>query len=151
MSEHHANVIWTNDGEPFRYDSYNRNHLIRFKDGAIELAGSAAPDFKGDGARVDPEEAFVAALASCHMLTFLAICARKRLHVEAYEDRAVGVLEKGDDAKLWISQVTLSPRLRFSDDMHVDKTQLEELHALAHQGCFLANSVKTAITVRVQT
>src|ERR1700753_3782567 len=78
MSEHHAGLRWARTSDDFTYDSYNRAHEMRFKDGAIVLAASSAPAFRGDAERVDPEEAYVASLASCHMLTFLAICARKR-------------------------------------------------------------------------
>ena len=90
MSEHHASVVWKRTSADFTYDTYNRAHEVRFKDGAIVLPASSAPAFKGDADRVDPEEAFVASLSSCHMLTFLAICARKRMTVESYEDDAVG-------------------------------------------------------------
>ena len=93
MSEHYAAVRWTRQSDDFTYDSYNRAHEFVFKDGEIVVPASAAPDFRGNVERVDPEEAFVASLSSCHMLTFLAICARKRLTVESYEDEAVGYLE----------------------------------------------------------
>src|SRR5215467_8172024 len=110
MSEHHASVNWKRTSADFTYDTYNRAHEVRFKGGAIVLPSSSAPAFRGDAERVDPEEAFVAALSSCHMLSFLAICARKRLTVESYEDDAVGFLEKRADGKLWMARVTLNPR-----------------------------------------
>jgi organic hydroperoxide reductase OsmC/OhrA len=147
MSEHHATIIWTRTSADFTYDSYNRAHEMRFKDGAIVLAASSAPAFKGDAERVDPEEAFVASLSSCHMLTFLAICARKRLTVDTYEDRAVGHLEKGDTGKLWMARVILSPKVAFGMGTSVDRKTLEQIHHHAHEECFIANSVHTAITV----
>jgi len=147
MSEHHATIDWTRSSADFTYDSYNRAHQIAFKDGAIVLAASSAPAFKGDAERVDPEEAYVASLSSCHMLTFLAICARKRLGVDAYEDHAVGFLEKGDKAKLWMARVTLAPRVTFTAGTEVGDALLEELHHMAHADCFIASSVNTAITV----
>ena len=147
MSEHRASVSWTRTSADFTYESYNRAHEMVFKAGAIRLAGSAAAEFRGDADRVDPEEAYVASLASCHMLTFLAICARKRLVVDKYSDEALGELEKGETGKLWIARVRLRPQVSFATDARPDEVGLAELHRLAHQECFIANSVKTAITV----
>jgi len=147
MSDHHAQLHWTRTSADFTYDTYNRAHEIRFKDGAVVLAASAAPAFKGDGLRVDPEEAFVASLSSCHMLTFLAICARKRLVVDSYDDDAVGHMEKGADGKLWVGHVTLRPRVRFGAGIAVDRALLENIHHRSHEECFIANSVKTEIAV----
>src|SRR4029453_10925941 len=96
----------------FTYDTYSRDHTWRFDGGAL-VAGSAAPGYLGNPKNVDPEEAFVAAVASCHMLTFLAIAARKRLVVERYEDEAVGHMEKNDAGKLAITRVALRPAVRF--------------------------------------
>jgi len=147
MSTHRAGVRWKRQSTDFTYDSYNRAHEMTFKDGAIVLPSSAAPAFKGDADRVDPEEAFVASLASCHMLTFLAICARKRFAVDAYEDDADGALEKGANGKLWMAHVTLRPRVRFAAGINLDAATLTELHHLAHADCFIANSVNTEIAV----
>ncbi len=99
MSEHRASVRWKRASADFTYDHYNRAHEVSFKSGAVALPGSAAPAFRGDADRVDPEEAYVASLSACHMLSFLAICARKRLTVDSYEDDAVGVMEKKRDRK----------------------------------------------------
>jgi organic hydroperoxide reductase OsmC/OhrA len=150
MSEHHASVVWTRTSADFTYDTYNRTHEMRFKDGAIVLPASSAPAFKGDADHVDPEDAFVASLSSCHMLTFLAICARKRLTVESYEDDAVGHLEKGDNGKFWMTKVTLRPRVRFASGTQVDDKALAEIHHKSHQECFIANSVKTDVAVEPQ-
>jgi organic hydroperoxide reductase OsmC/OhrA len=114
------------------------------------LPASSAPAFKGDADRVDPEEAFVASLSSCHLLTFLAICARKRLAVDSYEDNASGVLEKGEGGKLWMSHVTLRPRVRFAAGTNVDRVTLESIHHQSHGECFIANSVKTDVSVAPQ-
>ncbi|MBV9541845.1 MAG: OsmC family protein, partial [Alphaproteobacteria bacterium] len=114
MSEHHGSVHWRRTSSDFTYDSYNRAHAVTFKDGAIVLPGSANPMFRGDADRVDPEETYVASLAACHMLTFLAICARKRLTVDRYEDDAVGFLEKDSSGKLWVARVVLRPRVSFA-------------------------------------
>ena len=114
MSEHHAAVRWTRTSADFTYDTYNRAHDVTFKEGAIVLPGSGAPEFRGDADRVNPEETYVSALASCHMLSFLAICARKRITVESYEDDAVGYMDKKANGKLWVSRVILRPRIRFA-------------------------------------
>ena len=147
MSEHHASLRWQRTSADFSYDSYNRAHEMVFKGGDIVLPASAAPAFKGDPGRVDPEEAFVASLASCHMLTFLAICARKRLTVESYEDDAVGYLEKGESGRLWVARVLLAPRIRFAAGCEVDAEALGKIHHDSHEQCFIANSVKTKVTV----
>ena len=151
MSEHHASVRWTRTSSDFTYDSYNRAHEVRFKDGSIALPGSAAPEFKGDAGRVDPEEAFVASLSACHMLTFLAICARKRLTVDSYADDAVGIMEKGSNGKLWVSRVTLRPRVSFAPGTVPDAATLADIHHRAHAECFIANSVKTDVAVVPQS
>jgi len=151
MSEHHASVRWTRTSPDFKYKTYNRAHAVTFKGGAIVLPGSAAPKFLGDADRVDPEEAFVASLSACHMLTFLAICARKRLTVETYEDDAIGYLEKGENGKLWIARVALQPRIQFAPQAAVDAKLLGEIHHLSHEECFIANSVKTDVSVAPQS
>jgi organic hydroperoxide reductase OsmC/OhrA len=147
MSEHRAQVRWKRTSADFTYQTYNRAHDILFKDGAIVLPSSSAPEFRGDADRVDPEEAFVASLSGCHMLTFLAICARKRLSVDSYEDDASGTLEKGADGKLWIGHVVLRPLVRFSHGVDIGATDLADLHHHAHAECFIANSVRTDVRV----
>ena len=151
MSEHHAAVRWKRTSADFTYDSYNRAHEVTFKSGAIRFAGSANEKFKGDADRVDPEEAYVASLSACHMLTFLAICARKRLTVDSYEDDAVGIMEKGSNGKLWVSRVTLHPRIAFAPGTTPDAAALAEIHHLSHGECFIANSVKTDVSVEPQS
>ncbi|HWA31479.1 MAG TPA: OsmC family protein [Rhizomicrobium sp.] len=147
MSEHHAGVRWTRTSADFAYATYNRAHEMVFKDGAIVLPASATPAYKGDADRVDPEEAFVASLSSCHMLTFLAVCAMKKITVESYEDTAVGFMEKGANGKMQITRVVLHPKVRFGDGAAVTAEMLAEFHHKAHDGCFIANSVTTEVTV----
>ena len=149
MSEHHASVVWKRTSADFTYETYNRAHEVRYKSGAIVVPSSSAPEFRGDADRVDPEEAFVASLSACHMLTFLAICARKRITVESYEDDAVGFLEK-DGTKLWMTRVILKPRVRFAAGTQVDAKTLDEIHHKSHEDCFIANSVKTDVTAEPQ-
>ncbi len=145
MNEHHAAVRWKRTSADFSYDTYNRAHEIAFKSGKVVLAASSAPEFRGEDDRVNPEEAFVAALSSCHMLTFLAICARKHLTVESYDDDAVGFLDRSPSGKLWMGRVVLRPRVRFG--AAVDEAMLAELHHKSHENCFIANSVTTNVSV----
>jgi organic hydroperoxide reductase OsmC/OhrA len=147
MSEHRAQLRWNRTSTDFTYQSYNRAHDVLFKGGAIVLPSSSAPEFKGDPERVDPEEAFVASLSGCHMLTFLAICAKKRLTLDSYDDDASGSLIKRSDGKLWMGEVILRPRARFATGVEVDGAQLAEIHQQAHHDCFIANSVKTEVRI----
>jgi organic hydroperoxide reductase OsmC/OhrA len=146
MSEHRATIAWRRTSESFDYEAYNRDHEWTFE-GGVRVPASSAPDFKGDPARVDPEKALVAALSSCHMLTFLAVCARKRLVVDAYDDEAVGYLEKNAEGKLAVTRVVLRPRVRFGGDGPPPDDELARLHDKAHHACFIANSVRTEVTV----
>jgi organic hydroperoxide reductase OsmC/OhrA len=142
MSEHRISLNWEKGDGPFTYDAYPRNHQIAFKDGAHKMTASSAPAYKGDGTKPDPEELLVAALSSCHMLSFLAIAAKKKRTVQSYEDDAIGFLEN-DGGKLWITRVILRPRVTID----ADAATLAEIHHLAHEACFIANSVKTDIRI----
>ncbi|TDD48286.1 OsmC family peroxiredoxin [Kribbella antibiotica] len=145
MSEHVVDVSWSRGEHEFTYDTYSRDHEWRF-DGGITVPGSANPAYLGSPGPVDPEEAFVAALSSCHMLTFLAIAARKRLVVDSYEDHAVGVMAKNAAGRVAVTEVTLSPKIVWGS-AEPSAEVLDRLHHLAHQECFIANSVTTEITV----
>jgi len=145
MSTHEATVSWKLETDSFTYDTYNRGHDWTFGSGE-RLRASAALEYLGDQGAVNPEEAFVVALSSCHMLTFLAVAARRKLVVESYKDHAVGVLEKNADGRLAITRVTLRPRVVFSGDQP-DRAALATLHEQAHKGCFIATSVKTEVTI----
>ncbi len=143
--EHHATILWRRTSESFTYDSYNRAHEWRFH--GVTVPASAAPGFRGDATMVNPEEAFVASLSSCHMLTFLALAAKKRFSLDSYTDEAVGYLEKNDKGRLAVTRVLLRPQVQWSQGISVSPADLESLHHQAHEGCFIANSVKTDITV----
>lgn len=147
MSEHVAYVIWRRTSAGFAYEDYNRRHLWRF-DAGVDVPAAAAPAYRGEPDCVDPEEALVASISSCHMLTFLAICARKRIVVDSYEDRAVGHMEKNANGKLAVTRVDLRPKIVFGPGVTVDAATLEDLHHRSHEECFIANSVKTEIVVR---
>ena len=146
MSEHRATIIWKRQTEKFTYDSYNRDHLWSF-DGGQQIQASAAPAYVGNAALVDPEEAFVAALSSCHMLTFLALACKKKFVVESYEDEAVGYLDKDAAGKPAVVRVVLHPLVAFSADKTPSPQEIEQLHHGAHEYCFIANSVKSEVTV----
>ena len=141
MAEHKIALKWFKGDVPFTYDAYPRNHSITFKDGA-PVTFSASPGYRGDPSKGDPEDMLVAALSSCHMLSFLAICAKKKIAVEAYDDDATGWLED-DNGKLWMARVVLRPKVRADAAPEI----LSEIHHLAHEACFIANSVKTQVTV----
>ena len=143
--EHHATILWRRTSESFTYDSYNRAHEWRFH--SVTVPASAAPGFRGDATMVNPEEAFVASLSSCHMLTFLALAAKKRFSLDSYTDEAVGYLEKNDKGRLAVTRVLLRPQVQWSQGISVSPADLESLHHQAHEGCFIANSVKTDVTV----
>jgi organic hydroperoxide reductase OsmC/OhrA len=147
MSEHKAALKWERGDASFGYEEYPRDHDWNFAaSGNQSLRASAATEFLGSADCVDPEEAFTASLASCHMLTFLAMASLGGFVVDSYEDEAVGFLEKGDSGKPWLARVVMHPKITFSGDNQPDADQLEKLHDKAHHECFLANSVKTEIT-----
>lgn len=143
--EHHATVSWRRTSAEHTYETYNRDHDMRFR--AVTVPASSAPEFKGDAARVNPEEAFVASLSSCHMLTFLSLAAKRKLSVDSYSDAAVGYLEKDAKGRLAMTRVILRPQIVWTPGVTVSEDELDAMHHLAHEHCFIANSVKTAVTV----
>jgi organic hydroperoxide reductase OsmC/OhrA len=146
MSEHVVDVSWTRGEHEFTYENYSRDHEWRF-DGGVTVPGSANPAYLGtDSGTVDPEEAFVAALSSCHMLTFLAIAAKKRLVVDSYVDHAVGVMAKNEAGRMAVTRVTLHPEIVFAGEAP-DEAALDRLHHRSHRECFIANSVTTEVVV----
>jgi organic hydroperoxide reductase OsmC/OhrA len=146
MSEHKVTLEWKRETDSFSYETYNRDHVWVFE-GGIRIPASAAPAYRGNPAHVNPEDALVAALSSCHMLTFLAVAAKKQLVVDRYSDHAVGVLEKNQKGKLAITRVILRPRIVFGGSISPTHEQLTALHERAHSDCFIANSVTTDVTV----
>ncbi|MCH9648336.1 MAG: OsmC family protein [Deltaproteobacteria bacterium] len=150
MSEHRAKILWQREGEDFSYSAYCRDHKWEFP-GDVTIPASAASAFLGSDDRVDPEEAFVASIASCHMLTFLAIASRKRLVVDSYQDEAKGFLEKNERGALAVTRVILKPTIEFDSATPVSPEQLAKIHQLSHKECFIANSVKTSIVVETPT
>lgn len=138
-------------GDDFGSGKYSRRHVWEFDSGQVvdaSPAPSVVPVPYSDPSCIDPEEAYVAAISSCHLLTFLHIAHRRGWRVTSYEDRAVGVLEKNERRVPWVSRVTLHPRVVF-DGATPDQPTLEALHHEAHEQCFIANSVKTEISVEL--
>jgi organic hydroperoxide reductase OsmC/OhrA len=145
VSSHSATILWQRATEGFSYAEYNREHQWHFGSGS-RWPASAAPQYLGNGRHTDPEEAFVAAVSSCHMLSFLAICARKRIVVDRYVDQAIGTLEKNTRGRLAISRVELAPVISFAGPPPAADT-LAGIHELAHRECFIANSVNSEVVL----
>jgi organic hydroperoxide reductase OsmC/OhrA len=145
MSEHRATVHWNRNGREFSHKEYSRDHVWKFVGGS-EVGASAAPLYLGDPNLVDPEEAFVASISSCHMLTFLALAARDGFVVDDYRDEAVGHMERNEHKRIAITKVTLHPDISWGGTPPSEE-QLAKLHEGAHKHCFIANSVTTEITV----
>jgi organic hydroperoxide reductase OsmC/OhrA len=150
MSEYYATVEWNRKGAVFTDNKYSRGHRWKF-DGGIDVPASSSPHsvrlpFSIENA-VDPEEALVAALSSCHMLTFLYLAAKKKFLVESYRDEAIGYMEKNEAGRLAITRVTLRPKIEFGGELIPTAADIEALHHGAHEECYIANSVKTDVRV----
>ena len=146
MSEYTVNLLWKNESEDFSYKKYDRTHSWKFE-GGIVVKASAAPEYLGKKEFVNPEEAFAASLASCHMLTFLAIASMKKYTVAVYEDNAVAILGKNEKLRMAVTKLFLRPKVNFKGDNIPDKTIIDEMHHRAHTECFIANSVLTEIII----
>jgi organic hydroperoxide reductase OsmC/OhrA len=148
MSQHCATIAWQREGQAFSDNRYRRHHQWSFDGGAL-VAGSASPQVvplpMSDAAAVDPEEAFVAALSSCHLLWFLDIACRAGWVVDDYRDEARGVMGRNAEGRLAMTQVTLRPGVRFAGERQPDAAEITRLHEAAHQACFIANSVRTDV------
>jgi organic hydroperoxide reductase OsmC/OhrA len=149
--QYRATVKWKRDGSVFTDQRYSRGHSWSF-DGGITVPASSSPLSVrlpySVAEAVDPEEAFVAALASCHMLTFLYVAAKQGFVVDEYADDAVGEMSKNERGKMWVSKVTLAPAITFTGEKRPSPEQLDELHHLAHEECYIANSVKSEVVVQ---
>jgi organic hydroperoxide reductase OsmC/OhrA len=150
MSEYKATIKWTRTSPDFLKGKYSREHTWTFDGGVTVPATSSqhvVPVPYSNPANVDPEEAFVASISSCHMLTFLFMAQKQGFQIDSYEDEAVGVVTKNEAGRMWVSAVTLNPKIAFSGEKTPSPEDLEKLHHQAHDFCFIANSVKTAVTV----
>lgn len=148
MAEYKTVITWNRDGALFTDNRYSRGHRWLF-DGGVEVPASSSPQVVpvplSVAAAVDPEEAFVASLSSCHMLWFLSIAARRGFVVESYQDEAVGVLGKDASGKLAMTRVTLHPDVRFGGDRQPGEQEVMAMHDDAHEQCFVARSVRTEV------
>lgn len=153
MSENKAVIKWTRTSPDFLKGRYSREHTWTF-DGGVTVPASSSPAVVpipwSNPSCVDPEEAFVASLSSCHMLTFLFLAQKQGFQIDAYEDEAIGIVSKNDQGSMWVSSVTLHPKITFGGDKLPSAEDQERLHHAAHGHCFIANSVKTAVTVQPQ-
>ena len=149
MSEYSAKISWfRNVDEDYIDNQYSREHEWSF-DGGTTVPASSSPHVVplpySVEANVDPEEAFVASLSSCHMLFFLSIAAKRKFVVDEYLDNAIGIMEKDNSGKLMMTKVTLRPSVKFSGNIQPTTEQLEKMHHQSHEQCFIANSVKTDV------
>jgi organic hydroperoxide reductase OsmC/OhrA len=148
MAQYTAELLWTRGAQDFLDNRYSRRHVLRF-DGGVEIPGSSSPHVVplpySDVAAVDPEEAFVSSLSSCHMLWFLSFAVKQRFRVDSYAETAVGVMAKNAEGKLAMTVVTLRPAVQFSGERLPTHADVERLHHEAHAACFIANSVKTEV------
>ncbi|MCQ3924702.1 MAG: OsmC family peroxiredoxin [Rhodocyclaceae bacterium] len=148
MPTYSATIRWQRNGAAFTDQRYSRGHQWHFDGGAV-VPGSSSPDNVplpfSDAAAVDPEEAFVAALSSCHLLWFLHLAARAGFVVERYEDCADGVMSRNAEGRLAMTLVTLRPRAEFAGERLPSRADIEALHHAAHEECFIANSVKSEV------
>ncbi|MCV0414205.1 MAG: OsmC family protein [Brevundimonas sp.] len=150
MSAHGAIIEWKRGDQPFIDKRYSRAHIWTFDGGAV-VRGSSAPASvplpMSDATAVDPEEAMIASLSSCHMLWFLAFAANARLTLDSYRDEASGELDKDEAGKRYLARVTLRPVTTFTG-RQPDQAELDALHHAAHEHCEMAHSVRATITVQ---
>lgn len=150
MSHHTAVISWRRGSPDFLKGRYSREHTWTFDGGVVVPASpspSVVPEPYSNPANVDPEEAFVAAISSCHMLGYLFLASRRGFQVDSYQDEAVGEMTKNERGVAWVSDVRLRPRITYSGDTLPAPADEDELHHLAHEQCFIANSVRTRVTV----
>ncbi len=150
MSSYTAEIRWSRGEQKFSDNRYSRAHTWHF-DGGTVVAASSSPSVvplpMSHAAAVDPEEAFVASLSSCHMLWFLALAAKQGYTIDSYTDKASGVMAKNAAGKLAMTQVTLHPLAIFSGAKHPDRPTLHALHHAAHEECFIAHSVRSEVLI----
>ncbi len=148
MHEYTATIRWDRGQQIFVDNRYSRGHLWRF-DGGVEVPASSSPHVVrepySNANAVDPEEAFVASLSSCHMLWFLSIAAKRGFCVDSYVDHATGVMSKDESGRLAMTRVTLRPTVAFSGERRPSIVEVDVMHHEAHAECFIANSVKTEV------
>jgi len=153
MHSYTAKVFWERGDQAFTDDTYSRGHIWEF-DGGLVVPASASPDIvplpQSIAENVDPEEAFIASLSSCHMLFFLALAAKRGIVVDKYLDTATGTMEQDDRGRTSITKVVLRPDAMYSGENIPNMDAVQKIHEQAHQLCFIANSVRSAVVIEVQ-
>ena len=151
MSEHKATINWNRTSPDFLKGRYSREHTWTF-DGGVTVPASSSPSAVpvpySNPSHVDPEEAFVAAISSCHMLVYLYLAYKQGFQIDQYHDEAVGVMTKNERGVFWVSAVTLNPKISYSGVKLPMPSDEKHLHHLAHEQCFISNSVKTEVKVK---
>ena len=146
MSNYSIRLTWRRATPDFDYKTFDRSHVWHLAGGQV-VRGSAAPEYSGNPEMSNPEEALLASLSSCHMLTFLAIAALKRLVVDSYEDAPSAELGKNDQGKTMVSRLVLRPKVAFGGDRIPDADAVLELHRKAKENCFIGNSLLSPINL----
>ena len=154
MSTHTATIRWENQGPDFLSRRYSREHALHFDGGAV-IPGSPSPHIVpapwSNPAGIDPEELFVASVSSCHMLWFLHVACDAAFLPKSYEDEAEGIMTQNERGMLWISRITLRPRIIWGGEKQPSAAEVDHLHHLAHEQCFIASSIKTDVIVHSRT
>ncbi len=148
MADYRVTLSWARTTPDFSYERYSRSHELRTGSG-VTIPASSAPEYLGATDRVNPEEGLIGALSSCHMLTFLAVAARKKWVVDSYVDDAVGTLAKNAEGRLALTQIRLRPKVVFSGP-GPSTEELGKLHEAAHRGCFIAASIRSDVVIEPQ-
>jgi organic hydroperoxide reductase OsmC/OhrA len=150
VSIHTATISWKRPGTDFAGGKYSREHTWTF-DGGLTVPASPSPSLVpppfSNPANIDPEEAFVAAVSSCHMLTYLFLASRQNFQVDSYDDEARGIMTKNEQGVPWVSEIALRPRITYGGDKRPTAADEESLHHGAHEQCFIANSIRTLVRV----
>ena len=146
MSDHFAEVQWRFAAHQEDATTYTRDHTVTLENGQA-IANSSAPAFLGNASMANPETLLLAALASCHMLTFLAVASKRGFHVSYYQDKAVGTLGKNNEGRMAITHCTLNPKIEFIGDILLSPEELQKLHESSHRNCFIANSLSVKVDI----
>ena len=147
MGQHKTSIHWERDTEHFNIKSFNRDHVIRFENGVV-IHATSAPEFTGNPDLISPEDLFVATISSCHMMTFLAVASLNKWLVQTYRDQAQGFLEENPAGRIMMNRVILQPQVVFSGSNHSSRKAQEDMHLKARRSGFIANSVRTSISIQ---
>ena len=150
MQQFQATIVWDRAGQSFSDQRYSRAHEWIF-DGGLQVPASSSPLSvplpMSEPANIDPEEALVAALSSCHMLFFLSIAAQRGFVIDAYRDHALGLMAPNASGHLAMTRITLRPAVTFSGPQCPDAAQIEALHHSAHAKCYIAHSIRAEVII----